>query len=330
MKTLKEAYKEYFPIGVAVSPEILRKQGVFIAEQFDSITAENEMKFDALEPELGRFEFEEADQMVAFAREHQLKMRGHTLVWHQQIPQSIFEWENGGIISREESLKRMGNHIQRVVDRYKEDVYCWDVLNEVINDGEGYLRDTKWLQVIGEDYMEYAFRFAYEADSKSVLFYNDYNAIVPKKRDKIYELVKGLKAKGVPIHGIGIQGHWNIGDHNAWNLEAALKKFARLDLQIQITELDMSMYAFSDAKTHPELKGPTYEMLKRQEEEYDAVFRLFRRYKDYISGVTFWGVSDDYTWLDNFPVKYRKNWPFLFDEKGEVKAAYSKVINFNK
>lgn len=322
--SLYKAFEDDFYIGAAVSPGILKAQGDFIRQHFNSITAENQMKFEALEPQRGQFQFEEADCMAEFAKIHHMKMRGHTLVWHQQTPDWVFTNPDGSEVSREVLLSTMEEHIKAVVSRYKESIYCWDVVNEAIDDSQGYLRNSKWLKIIGKDYITQAFEMAHHYAPDAVLFYNDYNAIVPEKRDRIYRLLKHLTTHKVPIHGMGIQGHWNIHWPSEDDIRRAIELYASLGLQIQITELDLSMYEFKDNRC--DLTTPTQEMISLQEQRYESIFRIFEAYKEVITGVTFWGVADDHTWLDDFPIANRKNWPFLFDMNHEPKESYYKVI----
>ncbi|MNF97183.1 Endo-1,4-beta-xylanase B [compost metagenome] len=144
------------------------------------------------------------------------------------------------------------------------------------------------------------------------------------KREKIAALVSSLKDQGVPIHGIGMQGHWNIQGPSIDEIRAAIELYASLGVQLQITELDLSVFEHSDRRT--DLTEPTSEMLELQAERYEQIFELFRAYQKNITAVTFWGAADDYTWLDDFPVKGRKNWPFLFDHNHTPKRAFHQVI----
>ncbi|ADM69494.1 Endo-1,4-beta-xylanase [Paenibacillus polymyxa E681] len=325
--SLKELYKDDFQIGAAVNPLTIEIQKSLLAYHFNSITAENEMKFSSLHPEEKVYTFENADRLAAFAKEHGMAMRGHTLVWHNQTPDWLFENEQGGAADRGLLLERLRSHIQTVVARYKDTVYCWDVVNEVISDEESgkeeFLRPSKWLDIVGPDFIAKAFEYAHEADPKALLFYNDYNESHPYKRDRIYRLVRSLLDQGVPIHGVGLQAHWNLFDPSLNDIRAAIENYAELGLQLQLTELDLSVFRFDDRRT--DLLQPSEEMLERQAELYEAVFRLLREYRDCISAVTFWGAADDYTWLDGFPVRGRKNWPLLFDQSHRPKLAYERV-----
>ena len=322
---LKDVYKDDFLIGAAVNPYTITSSGKLIAEQYNSITAENEMKFESVHPEEDTYTFDKADKLVAFAREHGMKMRGHTLVWHNQTTDWLFDNGSGGLIDRDTLYARMASHIDTVVGRYKEDIYAWDVVNEVIADeGPELYRDSKWQQIAGDGFIAKAFELAHQADPKALLFYNDYNESNPVKREKIYTLVKSLKEQDVPIHGIGLQAHWNLYDPNLDDIRAAIERYASLGLTLQITEMDVSVFSFDDHRT--DLTEPTETMLNVQAKRYERFFEVFREYKDVISGVTFWGADDSYTWLNYFPVRGRKNWPLLFDQQQQPKESFWSVI----
>jgi len=325
MKTLKEHFKDKFLVGAAVSKYTIDQDQELLKKHFNSITAENEMKPMHLQPEQGKFTFEVADKMVQFAEDNGMEVRGHTLVWHNQMPKWFFTDENGNDVSREELLKRMKDHIDTVVTRYKGRIHAWDVVNEAVEDrGDQIYRSSKWIDIIGEDFIDYAFKYAHEADPDALLFYNDYNESHPNKREKIYQLVKGLLDRGVPIHGVGLQAHWNLYDPTHQDIEAAIKRYSELGLQLHVTEMDVSVFEFGDQRT--DVKEPTKEMLHLQAERYERFFDLFTKYHEHVTSVTFWGISDAYTWLNDFPVRGRKNWPFVLDEKGEPKPAYHRIV----
>lgn len=324
--SLKEVYQDYFDIGAAVAPNY-KNYDELLTKHFNSITAENEMKFEALQPEEGKFNFEYTDQLVNYAQENNMKVRGHTLVWHNQNSDWLFVNKDGTPVDRESLLERMKTHIHTVMERYRGKIYCWDVTNEVIADeGEELLRKSPWTEIIGDDFIDQAFKFAHEADPDAQLFYNDYNESHPLKRDKIYKLVKGLIDRDIPIHGVGLQAHWNLYDPSNDLIKQAIEKYASLGLRIHITEMDVSVFEFGDRRT--DLTEPTEEMLALQAERYEGFFKIFREYSDVIDSITFWGVADDYTWLDDFPVRGRKNWPFVFDEKHQPKDSFWKIVDF--
>ncbi|WP_411831248.1 endo-1,4-beta-xylanase [Paenibacillus dokdonensis] len=323
---LKSIFSDDFKIGAAVNPLTIRTQEELLAYHFNSITAENEMKFASIHPEEEVYSFDDADRLAAFARKHGMAMRGHTLVWHNQTTDWLFQDHQGQPVSKKVLLERLHSHIQTVVGRYRDDIYAWDVVNEVITDeGAELLRPSKWLDIAGPDFIAKAFEYAHDAAPGAQLFYNDYNESHPEKRDKIYTLVKSLIKQGVPIHGIGLQAHWNLFDPSLDDIRTAIEKYASLGMQLQLTELDMSLFRFEDKRS--DLKEPTLGMLEQEAERYEAVFRLLKEYRDVISSVTFWGAADDYTWLDNFPVQGRKNWPFLFDEQHLPKPAFYRIAD---
>lgn len=322
---LAETFRQDFPIGAAVSAHTIHSQRELLLQQYNSLTAENEMKFICIHPEEHRYTFEQADAIADFARQHQLGLRGHTFVWHNQTPDWVFQNEQGGKADRATLLARLQQHMETVMGRYRDIIRCWDVVNEAISDEDGtYLRPTPWLEGIGDDYIAHAFEMAHAIDPQALLFYNDYNESHPGKCDRICRLMRELLDEGVPVHGVGLQAHWNIHDPSLDQIRAAIEKYAALGLQLQVTEMDVSMFAFDDRRT--DLKAPTAEMVRMQEERYRAYFQLFHEYREVLTSVTFWGAADDYTWLDGFPVRGRKNWPLLFDEQQQPKAVCYDIV----
>ncbi|GEM04588.1 beta-xylanase [Halolactibacillus miurensis] len=319
MTTLKDYFRSDFLIGAAINEETIKADQALLKQEFNSITAENEMKFEEIHPEPGQYNFDVSDAFLSFAKAHDMGLRGHTLVWHNQTPDWFFQDDEGNDVTREVLLERMKDHIDTVVGRYKGEIYAWDVVNEAISDEAGvFLRPSKWLSIIGEDFIDYAFQYAHAADPDALLFYNDYNESNPEKREKIYALISGMKARGVPIHGMGMQAHWNLYDPNLDDIEQAILRYSECDVLIHVTEMDVSMFKFDDKRT--DLTAPTEAMLEKQGKRYQAFFELFKKHASVIHAVTFWGVSDRYTWLNDFPVRGRKNWPFLFDENNQPKA----------
>lgn len=334
-KGLKDYYTDYFPIGVAVAPRtILQKdQSTLVLLQFNSLTPENAMKMEPIHPAEELYRWRDADSIAAFATRHNLKLRGHTLVWHNQVPAWIFKDKDGNKVSRDVLLERMRSHIHTVVGRYKGTIYAWDVVNEAISDREGeYLRPSPWLEIIGEDFIKKAFEYAHEADPNALLFYNDYDEISPAKRARIIRLVTDLKAQGVPIHGVGLQCHWSANEPTREQLEKTLQDFSKTGLALQITELDVSVYPKEhqrrERKAEDDDTRYTPEKQEQQENAYAMFFEMFRKYRAHITGVTFWNLSDRHSWLDNFPVQNRKDYPLLFDTDLKPKTCYYKVIQF--
>ena len=333
-KGLKDYYANYFSIGVAVSPRALKSdEGQLILTQFNSMTPENVMKVGPIHPEENKFNFAPADEIVAFAQTNHMKMRGHTLCWHNQLPGWIFVDQKGDTVSKEVLLNRLKTHITEVVTRYKGKIYAWDVVNEAISDKKDeFYRNSVWYKICGEEFIAKAFQYAHEADPEALLFYNDYNEISSVKRKKIIKLVTDLKKAGVPIHGIGLQGHWAVNEPSRSQLDSTLAEFAATGMKLQITELDISVYPKEHQRR--DRKAEDYDTAfnelkaKQQIEVYKMSFELFRKYKNSISSVTFWNISDRSSWLDNFPVRGRKDYPLLFDKKLKPKKAYYEVVKF--
>ncbi len=333
-KGLKDYYKNYFVIGVAVSPQALKTdEASIIQREFNSMTAENAMKWEAIHPKPATYNWKDADSIAAFAKRNNMKLRGHTLCWHNQTPIWLFKDAEGKLVTKEVLYARMKEHITTVINRYKGTIYAWDVANEVISDKKNeYFRPSFYYQIAGEEFIEKAFEFAHEADPKAKLFYNDYNEINSVKREKIIRMIKNLQAKGIPINGIGLQAHWAVNEPSKSQLETTLAEFTKLGLEVQITELDISVYP----KEHDprERKAADTAMTFTQEKEikqievYSMAFDLFRKYKKQISSVTFWNISDRTSWLDNFPVKNRKDYPLLFDKNLLPKKVYWEVLKF--
>jgi endo-1,4-beta-xylanase len=332
-KGLKDYYKDYFPVGISVSPRNLQgDEAHLILQQFNSLTPENVMKPGLIHPEENRFNWGPADEIVNFAQSNGLRVRGHTLCWHQQTGDWFFRDSLGKTVSKEVLLNRLRNHIFQVVGRYKGKVYAWDVVNEVIaDDSTKFLRDSPWYTICGEDFIFKAFEYAHQADPEAQLFYNDYNSERPEKRKRIFRLLKQLVNANVPITGVGLQGHWSIYEPSEKELGESIEQFSSLGLKIQITELDVSIYRWEKFQRErtpadSDLFTPTLE--QRQLEEYAMAFRVFRKYKNVVTGITFWNVSDRHTWLDSYPVKGRKNYPLLFDQRLKPKRAFGAVVNF--
>jgi GH35 family endo-1,4-beta-xylanase len=343
---LKDYFRDDFPVGVAVTPRDLSGPlSPLILRQFNSLTPENAMKMAAIHPSEDRYNFVAGDSIVAFAQAHHLRVRGHNLCWHEQVPGWMFApggaeaGSAGGTrqdgaggaptVSKAVLLQRLHDHIDAVVGRYKGKVYAWDVVNEAIaDDSTQFLRNSPWYQVCGEDFIKEAFIYAHAADPDAQLFYNDYNTERPEKRERVYRLLKDLVDAGVPITGVGLQAHWSLWEPSAADLRATIERFSSLGLKIQFTEIDMSVYHWEKnrrARLPSDDDTFTAALSARQAAQYKMVFDIFREYKDVMGGITFWNVTDAHTWLDNYPVPGRKNHPLLFDMEGEPKEAFWEV-----
>ncbi|WP_441291619.1 endo-1,4-beta-xylanase [Sorangium sp. KYC3313] len=346
-KDLAEKYASLFPIGAAVDSQSYMTHAALLKTHFNSITAENEMKFESLQRNENSFTYDAADRIVSFAVTNKMKVRGHALVWHSQNPAWLFSNGSGGTVSRQTLLTRMKNHISNVVRHFRGKVYAWDVVNEaMMEDGSyrtGNLADgqrSRWYEVLGESYIAEAFKAAHEADPDAKLFYNDFYNYIPAKQQGIYNMLKGLLDQGVPVHGVGLQAHLNIEPstvttnqavhQNVANMEEAIKLYSSLGLDVQVTELDLSLYipgVTYNQSTFYTAATFTDALKAKQAARYREFFELFRKYKSVITGVTFWGIADDNTWLSEFS-SGRKDFPLLFDGNHNPKPAYDAVVGF--
>jgi GH35 family endo-1,4-beta-xylanase len=334
---LKDAYQDYFSVGVAVNMSNLNtarnpKDMEIILTNYNSITAENDFKPQSVQPQEGQWNFANADAIADFCREHGIKLRGHCLVWHSQVGRWMFQDKDADgkniQASKEKLYERMKTHITTIVQRYSDIVYCWDVVNEAVTDDANAtdpLRPSQWKQIAGGDeFIRKAFEFAHEADPNALLFYNDYNAAVPAKRDKIYNMVKEMKEAGVPIDGIGMQGHFSIYDPSLEDIEAAIVKYAEIVDHIQFTELDIRVNRETGGGLNMNRQGEeiTPERQQMFNDKYTGFFDVVRRHADVVDVVTFWNVSDRDTWLGT------SNYPLLFDKDANAKETYYMVRDF--
>lgn len=335
--SLKDAYDGYFTVGVAVNQRNVSDstQIELIKKEFNSITAENDMKPGELHPAEGVWNWERGDKIADFCRKNGIKLRGHCLVWHSQFCDWMFNDKNGKPVSKEVFYSRLRDHIHQVVNRYKDVVYAWDVVNEAMSDaGRGWrghepnpYRESKLYKLCGDEFIAKAFEYAHEADPDAILFYNDYNAATPIKRDRIYNMVKKMQDAGVPITGIGMQGHYNIYGPSEEDVDSALTKYSELVDHIHITELDIrcneemgGQLRFSRGENNA---VPPY-IATLHEDQFARIFRVFRKHKDVIDNVTMWNLSDADSWLGV------NNHPLLFDENLKPKKAYYAVKNFDE
>jgi endo-1,4-beta-xylanase len=313
-----------------------------IAREFNQVTSENAMKWSSIHPKEDVWKFEEADKLMEFAEKNKMAVQGHVLVWHSQVPRDIFTDADGNTASKELLLKRMESHIQTVVGRYKGRIRSWDVVNESITPEDGY-RKSKWLEICGPEFMEHAFQYAHEADPDCLLIYNDYNEEDPKRRDFIVEMVKQYKKKGIPIHGIGLQGHLNLDSPDLKLWEQAIEAYASVGMKISVTELDVDVLPYdwgrsaeiSTNAAYKETLNPYKDGLPKEVEDkltkrYEDIFKILLKHRDVVDRVTFWGTSDDQSWKNNFPMRGRTNYPLLFDRQRKPKSAYFAVAGLKK
>ncbi|GIO13244.1 hypothetical protein J19TS2_27990 [Cohnella xylanilytica] len=339
--SLAETYKDDFPIGAAVEPNQLSGlTAELLKKHVNTLVAENAMKPASLQPAEGGFRWDQADEIVNFARANRMEVRFHTLVWHNQTPGWFFLDAEGKPMADETDpkrreankkllLKRLDTYVREVVGRYKDDIRSWDVVNEVVEPAEpDGMRSSDWYKITGTDFIETAFRAAREAGGPGIkLYINDYGTDDPRKRDRLYELVKTMLDKGVPIDGIGHQTHISIASPSVDAIVESMKKFRELGLDNQITELDMSLYAWNDRSDYG-AEVPA-DVLRRQAERYRELFDALKANKGLVSAVVFWGIADDHTWLSTFPVT-RTEAPLLFDKNYQAKPAFWAIVDPSK
>jgi endo-1,4-beta-xylanase len=328
-----QAFADDFLIGAAIEPDQLnsKSHAALLTRHFNSITAENVMKPGSISMGEGKYRFNGGDKLVQFAREHNLAVHGHTLVWHQQAAEWMWADADGKPLlstpeNKQLALDRLETYIRDVAGHFKDGVNVWDVVNEVIDPAQAdCLRRTRWYELTGAEYIALAFRAAREAAPDAQLIINDYSTTDPAKRECLYKVVKGLLAQGVPVDGVGHQMHIDIENPSGLAIEQTLQRFAELGVTQHITELDMSIYANDTDKytTVPE------EVLVKQGYRYKEVFDIFRRQAANIDSVTFWGMADDHTWLLIFPIA-RINLPLLFDDHLQPKPAYWGIMDPSK
>ena len=336
---LKDAYKDYFSVGVAVNMRNIStpEQIAIIKKDFNSITAENDMKPELIQPTRGEFNWENADKIADFCRSNGIKLRGHCLMWHSQIGKWMYQDEKGNLVSKEKLFENMKQHITAIVKRYKDVIYAWDVVNEAISDGvrqggwpgmdqqSGPYRNSPLYKIAGDEFIKKAFIYAREADPDVLLFYNDYNAADPGKRDRIYNMVKSMKEEGVPIDGIGMQGHYNVYGPSMEDVDAALTKYSTIVKHIHITELDIRANEEMGGQLNFSRDGgdisPVVKTL--QEDQYSRLFRVLRKHKDVVKNVTFWNLSDRDSWLGV------RNYPLPYDENYKPKPVYTLIKDFD-
>lgn len=337
-KSLKEAYSKYFLMGAAIGTEHIEEKipeaNTILIKEFNAITPENIMKCEVIHPEWNRYDFTLADKIAAYAQKNKMKLNGHTLIWHSQLSPFVQQ------IKSADSLRMfMKEHIATVAGRYKGKIFSWDVVNEALNE-DGTYRKSIFYNLLGEDFIVEAFKLAQQADPTAELYYNDFNIEYPKKRAGAIAIIKKLQAAGVRIDGVGIQGHWSLRSLPLQDVEESIKEFSALGIKVMFTEVDLSVLpnpwevqganinqtAGYSVEMDPYKNGLPDSVVEKFNKGYEDIFKLFIKYKKNISRVTFWGVNDAHTWLNDWPIRGRTNYPLLFDRKFNYKPAYYKII----
>jgi GH35 family endo-1,4-beta-xylanase/lysophospholipase L1-like esterase len=335
---LKEVFKNDFLIGGALNGRVVAGRDPQAAEiaikHYNTATAENEMKWQRIHPRIDEYNWEPADRFVEFCETNQMAVIGHTLVWHSQVPRWVFQDDGGNDLTRDALLARMEHHIKTVVGRYKGRIKGWDVVNEAL-EGDGSMRDTKWLQIIGEgseeqkyDFIEHAFRWAHEADPNAELYYNDYNLESSNaKCDGAVAIVKYLQSRGIRIDGVGIQLHGGLEYPSMDDFEYAITNIAATGVKVMVTELDIRTqrrgYRGADIsrinrQSTDDPEANEKETQKKVAEKYKEIFTVLLKHKNDISRVTFWGIYDGASWIGGSPL--------LFDRDYQPKEAFYAVV----
>ncbi len=349
--TLKDAYKGAFLMGAAVNDAIVTGKDSagqrITLQQFNSVSPENVLKTEVVNPKPGVYNWGPADAYVAFGRAHHMFVHGHTLVWHNQTPTWFWQDSTGKPRPVAEVKQLLHDHIQAEAGRYAGKIDSWDVVNEVI-DNDGSYRNIGWVKAVGngDSLVTWAFRWAAQYDPHAELYYNDFNTWRPAKRDGIVRLVRMLKQQGLRIDGVGMQGHWGLDYPSAQDIAAAIDSFAAVGVKVSITELDVDVLPLSKegqiigpAMTDPQFQLPEFKKFldpyrkglppavqKQLADRYAELFRIFYAKRDKIERVTLWGVHDAMSWKNDRPVPGRTNYPLLFDRQRKPKPAFYSVL----
>lgn len=338
---LKDVLGDKFLVGTALNVNQSSGRDTasleIVKKHFNAIVAENCMKSEEIHPEKDKFNFEDADKLVQFGIDNDITVTGHCLIWHSQCARWIWQDENGKDVSPEVLKQNMKEHITAIVQRYKGKILGWDVVNEAIME-DGSYRKSMFYRILGEEFIPLAFQYAHEADPDIELYYNDYNMHEPGKRATVVKLIKDLKARGLRIDAVGMQGHVGM-DHNMAEFENSIKAYAEAGVKVMITELDMSALPnrrwsanISDIEEYRESMNPYKEALPDSvSQKWNAkmmdFMNLFIKYQDVITRVTAWGVTDRDSWKNDFPVRGRTDYPLFFDRQGEPKQFVKDLIS---
>jgi endo-1,4-beta-xylanase len=341
--TLATAFNDHFKVGVAVSGRVSSGMDPSAAElaalQYNRATPENAFKWQSIQNVEGAFNFGQAEAFLDFAERSGMEVHGHTIVWHQQVPGWVFLAPGGGPATREQVLARLETHMAALSERIGARVHYWDVVNEAFND-DGSLRVTPWRTTIGDDYLEQAFMLADRFFPDAKLVYNDFGMENAGKREGVANLVRDLKSKGIRIDAVGSQGHFRLETPSLMAIEQSILAFSEAGAEVLVTEMDvdvlpaaaqnqvadLSMNAALSAQLNPYEECLPTVIGAQAAERWGSIFELFVQHSDKISSVTLWGVSDRYSWLNNWPVNGRTNYGLLFDRNLQPKAAWQSVI----
>lgn len=340
---LKDVFADDFLVGTAIDYGEIRDTTKILHElirnEFSAVVCENSMKADHTEPQEGIFNFKGGDAIVSYAERNGQTVTGHCLVWHSQCPAWMFGPDScGNPVDRDILIRRMRNHIYGVCAHYRGKVKGWDVVNEAI-EGDGSWRNSPYYRILGDEFIPLAFQFAHEADPDAKLYYNDYGMDSPRKREAVVRLIRTLKARGLRIDAIGMQSHLSLWTDLS-EYEKSIEAFAAEGVKVMATELDVSVLPWPgempnadisanfeyQEKYNPYRDGLPNDILAQQADFYLQLFAIYRRHSADITRVTFWGVHDGTSWLNNFPIHGRTNYPLFFDRSLQRKPFVDDII----
>ena len=337
-------FKDLFYLGAAINENTILgldpKSATIVNREFNTITPENSLKWMFIQPKPNKFNFKAADKYVEMGLKNNMYIVGHALVWHAQLADFMQNIDNSA-----EARKHVDNHINRLVSRYKGKIDAWDVVNEAFEE-DGSFRASVFYKNMGENYIEEVFRITEKADPDADLIYNDYNLYKPEKRAAVLKMVKNFKSNGTKINGVGVQAHWDLKSPSLEEIEQIILDIHAEGVSVSFTELDISVLPnpwemvgaevtqnFSkfegDPKMNPYPNGLPDAVQEKLAKRYQDIFNLFVKHSDKINRVTFWGVMDKHSWLNDWPIKGRTNYPLLFDRDYQPKVAYERLLGVN-
>lgn len=340
-ESLADHFEGLFYVGAALNEDTIldldNKSKAIVSKEFNSISPENSLKWMFVQPEYNQFNFKVADDYVKYGIENNMYVVGHALIWHSQLSEFVSSIED-----KNKFYQVVENHINKLVSRYKNKIDAWDVVNEAFNE-DGTLRESVFFNNMGKNYIQEVFKLASQADPNADLIYNDYNLYKTEKRKAILKMVQSIKSKGVKISGIGVQAHWDLNSPSIKEIEQIILDISNIGCSVSFTELDISVLPSpwelvgaevnqnftqfeGDKRMNPYPKDLPEFLSIKLAKRYQDIFNLFVKHKDKISRVTFWGVSDKHSWLNDWPIKGRTNYPLLFDKNYQTKQAYKSLI----
>lgn len=341
---LADVFKSQFMVGAAINASQIMERdaagNAVVESQYNTISPENILKWEVVHPKPGQYDFTLSDKYVAYGEAHKMFIIGHTLVWHSQTPRWVFEDDKGAPLTRDALIERMREHIHTVAGRYKGRINGWDVVNEALEE-DGTMRKSPWQKIIGDDFVELAFRFAHEADPNAELYYNDYSLENPDKRAGAVALIRRLQTKGIQVKAIGMQAHFKMDWPTVGLEDSTIAMFAALGVHVNMTELDIDVLppavrgrgadvatrGANSASVNPYINGLPADKQAALAARYREMFAVFLKHQNVIDRITFWGVADGDSWLNNWPVRGRTSYPLIFDRSHQPKPAFDAIIS---